>query len=360
MNRLLYTLLTLSLVLTFQNSSATIRRVPEQYGTILLAYNATANGDTIVIGQGAYGDAITIARRITLIGAGYELTKITNNVIFNTGSNRSVMEGIAVQYEAGNEYLVATQGTVDSVAFRRCLFYDTGASSNSRCYGRTSGAGGRVYFDDCAFLITPDNLYDALGVYAPGDVVVLRSCLFANTLNTSTSANHYALSGSWASLTAHNCAFLGFRTLTAGNGSSTALVNCVVYDTVSTAAFNWNLPPGTVMDYCASENAPPAGATNHVTLSANPFESYNRTTNYVLGVSDVHPAAGSVLIDAGHPSMLDLNGTRSDVGMYGGLVPFVDGGVPAYPFVTSLSVPPAVAVGESLDVQATGRIGRSW
>ncbi|MCD6163794.1 MAG: T9SS type A sorting domain-containing protein, partial [candidate division Zixibacteria bacterium] len=37
-----------------------------------------------------------------------------------------------------------------------------------------------------------------------------------------------------------------------------------------------------------------------------------------VGVSDYHLQAYSPLIDAGHPDILDINGTRSDIGCYGG------------------------------------------
>ncbi|MBK8129505.1 MAG: hypothetical protein IPK53_11610 [bacterium] len=172
-----------------------------------------------------------------------------------------------------------------------------------------------------------------------------------------------AIDGFWAGLEIDNCIFMGCRQVAAGNGTQTALRHCAVYDTASSGAFTWNLPIGATIDYCASEGTVPPGATNHITIGAgvNPFVNYNRANNYQHGVSDLHPAPGSLLIDAGHPGAIDiLDGTRMDIGLYGGFAHFMDGGIPNYPYVESLTIPPMITSGQDLQINAVGRIGRGY
>ncbi|MBK6766712.1 MAG: hypothetical protein IPG71_10460 [bacterium] len=140
-------------------------------------------------------------------------------------------------------------------------------------------------------------------------------------------------------------------------------INNIFYDWTGTPTWGTFLA-GSVFDYNASDATAPAipGAfTNHILLGANdPFVTYDEALNYVHGTSDLHLNGGTgglALTNTGHPLILDVDATRSDVGAYGGPRPLVDNGIPAYPFVTSLTVPNLIESGDDLNVNSTGRVG---
>jgi hypothetical protein len=59
------------------------------------------------------------------------------------------------------------------------------------------------------------------------------------------------------------------------------------------------------------------------------LSSYDEALNYQHGASDLHlngGAGGLALTNTGHPLILDVDGSRSDVGAYGGPRPLVDNG----------------------------------
>jgi hypothetical protein len=79
-------------------------------------------------------------------------------------------------------------------------------------------------------------------------------------------------------------------------------------------------------------------------LTENPFTDYNTSTNFeweVAAMSNLRldPVRGLPCIDSGSPAILDLDGSPSDMGVYGGLTPFIDSGAPHFPFVSGLTVP---------------------
>jgi hypothetical protein len=125
---------------------------------------------------------------------------------------------------------------------------------------------------------------------------------------------------------------------------------------------NWgSYPAASTWEYNASSGAVPPG-TNAILLTQNPFVNYDVNQNYQWGITDLHldPVNGLPCIDAGVPAILDLDGSQSDLGIYGGQSPFLDTGAPNYPYVQSLTVPSAVTVGNQLQIQSQGRIGRGY
>lgn len=139
------------------------------------------------------------------------------------------------------------------------------------------------------------------------------------------------------------------------------MYNCVFYDWNSTPYFG-SFPDNSTWAFNASSGSLPPGDTGTL-LTSNPFVDYNVSNNYQFGVSDLHLAAGAngdPCRDTGDPNLLDLDGTRSDMGIYGGPTFFIDSGAPFYPFVSSLTVPPSITAGQPLPVSSTGRIGREY
>jgi len=79
---------------------------------------------------------------------------------------------------------------------------------------------------------------------------------------------------------------------------------------------------------------------------------------------DYHLRSSSPCIDAGNPDPQynDLDGTRNDMGVYGGTEPLGPTPIPipppSYPAVTNLSLFPVIVPGNgTIEIRATGRIG---
>jgi hypothetical protein len=86
----------------------------------------------------------------------------------------------------------------------------------------------------------------------------------------------------------------------------------------------------------------------------------NITVTNTAWDSGYHPTPGSPLINAGDPNgQMDADGSRPDIGCYGGPNPFNDNGVALwYPFLANVWInTPIVGPGESIQVEATGEIG---
>jgi hypothetical protein len=105
--------------------------------------------------------------------------------------------------------------------------------------------------------------------------------------------------------------------------------------------------------YCGFQTNLQSG-TGNILCSPTDFVNLNfsspRTSNY-------HLSPTSVLRDAGNPTVFDVDSTRSDIGIYGGLNPMVDNGTPAFPFVSELDVPMVVPQSGAVRFYVRGVIG---
>ncbi|MBK8129621.1 MAG: hypothetical protein IPK53_12225 [bacterium] len=185
------------------------------------------------------------------------------------------------------------------------------------------------------------------------DTVQVENCVLSHV----NASNAVAFSGTAGALSIRNCVFLGFNYLFNMSGSFPMwFVNNIMYDW-NGGPNGGNYPPGSTIAYNAL--SVPWG-TDFAIIASNPFLNYNASNNYEYGVSNLHLVAGSPCINSGDPVQLDFDGSRSDMGIYGGQTPFIDSGAPNYPFVQSLTVPPSVTVGNQLQIQSQGRIGRGY
>jgi hypothetical protein len=193
---------------------------------------------------------------------------------------------------------------------------------------------------------------------------VFRGCVFGFTQAAPTASSNAFSGANGGTIEVSNCSFVNFLQPFSLTGTQPVIaINDVFYDWVAGA--NWGaFLLGSVFDYTAADGTAPAfpgGFTNNVALGANnPFVTYSTAANYVIGTSDLHlngGAGGLALTNTGHPLILDLDASRSDIGVYGGPKPLVDNGVPAFPFATSLTMPNLLESGDSLNVSSTGRVG---
>lgn len=101
-------------------AAATIRRVSQNgvldYATLQAAHDAAIAGDTVLVNPGRYG-GFTLTKRLHIVGAGFDQTTISATVLFNTGSDRSTLSGVAISsYSSTNQIDIR----VDSISINRC------------------------------------------------------------------------------------------------------------------------------------------------------------------------------------------------------------------------------------------------
>lgn len=327
-----------------------------QYTTLNSAYTAAVTGDTILVGPGTYTESpINQQKRIVWIGAGWDQTIInltSSNWYLNTATaNRSEIEGFRFELPSGGNLFFAANNP-DSIAFRRCLIRSGGFPIVWTLQS------GRLFIEDC-IIITTHTSAELISV-GTGPVVI-RGCILAFGAVSTSTACISNTSGNAGTLELYNNIFLSYSkifNLSAGAQPILAFNN-VFYDWGASPTFG-TYNAGSTFDYNAS-SGPAVPGTNGINLASNPFVNYDPAGFYVVGTSDVHLAGGSVLINAGHPSLLDMDGSRSDCGVYGGPKPLVDNGVPFYPWaINVLLTPNLVGQGTPVNASASGRVGPQY
>jgi hypothetical protein len=342
-------------------SSATIRTVSPnpgsaQYQTLNTAYTAAVIGDTIVVGPGTYGEIVSSTKRLHWIGAGWDVCNWshpgTHSLDIFSGGTGTIVEGFRM---APATYPIYLRNPTDSITVRRCLLVATGAP----CIGHEFG---RLTIEDCVLHSTVALSNLQLLNSALTTNVVIRNTVFSIATPTGSTFAITGVNGGVVEI--YNCTFLNQRNPFNISGIPQVIgLNNIFYDWVAGA--NWGtLPVGSVFEYTARDNTGPAFTAtfaNNIDLAANnPFVNYSTASNYVFGTSDLHlngAAGGLACTNTGYPTILDLDGSRSDVGLYGGPKPFVDLGLAAYPFALTLTIDNLVEVGDSVSVSSTGRIG---
>jgi hypothetical protein len=113
--------------------------------------------------------------------------------------------------------------------------------------------------------------------------------------------------------------------------------------------------PGFAVSYCATTGVIPVGPGN-ITVASADFVWF---ADWDPFRSDYHLAQSSALRDAGDPiTPPDLDGSRADIGLFGGQTPFVYFGLPDFPVVIGLEVPVSVPQNGILHIGSRGRVGQ--
>lgn len=349
------------LLMVALQSQAAIRYVSQvgsgAYTTLNAAYGAAVSGDTILIGPGTYNEAgVNSQKKLMWLGAGWDQTIInwsSSPFYINTSTaSGTVIEGLKITF-TNNEPVTIVNGA-DSITIRRCYLEKLGANSNFVIVASNSTS--RLYVEDC--ILIQNAPYAIIGL--PNATSSFRSCVFVLNANT-TNSFIYSGSASTGTTELYNNVFLNARTIfsTVAGVQPIIAINNVFYDWGSTPTFG-TYPVGSTFDYNASQTIAAPGS-NAIAIAADPFVNYDEMANYVHGVSDLHLAGGSALIDAGHPSLLDTDLSRSDCGVYGGPRPLVDNGVPNYPWAVAISLSPnLVGQGTPVNASAIGRVGPQY
>lgn len=340
------------------SASATIRYVSlnpgsAPYSSIYAAFVAASTGDTIVLGPGAYNESFNIYdKRVHFIGAGWDVCTWAGTFqVYTSSATGTTYEGI--RFLGGGYYTFYNHTSVDSLTYRRCDI------ASFVGWLPLYAASGKTFINDC--VLHASSSYAIYVINNPGDNLVIRNTVF----NCATPyVGYHAFYGTNnGTIELYNCVFLNFTQPFNLNGVPQVIgLNNIFWDWNATASYG-NLPVGSVFEYTAAGGGAPAwptGFNNNIDLGGNnPFTNY-ATDSYQYGVTNLHLnglTGGLQCVDAGYPSILDLDSTVSDLGIYGGPKPFVDHGVPAFPFAVALNIDNLVEVGDSVNVVSTGRIG---
>lgn len=334
----------------------------QPYSQVTTAIAAASSGDTVLVMAGTY-TGFTVDRKLVIIGAGTGI-----------GIGEGVMVNGAVEVldaadstEIRSLWLRAgfSNGSADSLAavlrlrsgvtrvfVWRCFVENTHASSSAACVW----LGNAVSADLIQCVLWYSGGTDATGrfglLYRSNTSITMSSCVFSSVER---GLYQYPATTGTTALIKH-CVF------TAENsnqypvsGSVTGVIeNCAFIDEVGYTQYH---ATGMSYSYCAWTNQAPPGATNfQTTLAAFVIMNLMNARS-----SDYHLAAGSNLIDAGNPgSPNDLDNSRADIGIYGGQHPYVEGGVPDYPFAVQVEVPYSAPLNGTMRIWGRGRVGPGY
>jgi len=342
-------------------SFATTRYVAKDgsapYTEVQNAINASAAGDTILVAPSATTyNGFNVDRRLVLFGASYDqtagkATKIAGIVeIFNAGDSTELIS-FWLRFSAGSTYqdsvgaIMRLRSGATGVRVSRCLIENTNGSSSQWKYAIHLNIGATAIIDACVIWDSHSNggnegIYFVAG--SPAASATITNCLFSHWTS-------YAIEVRNSNTVCHvrHCVFDCSNGVSSSSTFLTAQ-NCVL---ASTGTFLYG---SGLVTYCATGGTAPAGEGNF-TWTGTPF--VNRVANAPLS-SDYHLSSGSMLRDVGNPiSPPDLDGSRADIGIYGGQTPFIAWGIPPIPFVLELEVPVTVPQNGVLHIGARGRIG---
>ena len=282
------------------------------YHTISAAVQAAVAGDTILVAPGNY-ESFTVDKEVHIISeAGPDVTKITSggSVIFESSADRSSISGFTISIPGGSgvyvkpasNYIKIENNIISGCGLHGIYFH---CKDFDISYGTVKNN------------ILGNNAENGIYFYTYGSGDNIWYSLIANNIITSNNQygiKYYCRAGSLADSNFSN-----------NNLWNNSLANTSGV-TVSSTAGNLFIDP----------------------LFVNP------------DTADFHLQSASLCIDAGMVSSTynDPDGTRNDMGVYGGpgaagFWPEPAGG----PVVTDLSVtPPSVPVGGDLTLKATGKI----
>lgn len=369
----MYRILLLVIVLSISlRSNATLLRVgPEagSYNTIHTAVNASAASDTIVLSAHSESYSLDNADLVLIhplhfYGAGWPTSsqlgsKINLNghrVFIQAGASGSSFEGISV--EGAN----ACSGCSDTAY--TAFILESGASNLlfQRILHRCAGH---------QYSYQP--YYYGVFLWAQGsnhNIRILQCAMYSGINNGNSAGNALKFSGGNSSAIIQNCVFANVWLPISFAGSldlsfhQNVIWTCGVANlgdqttgsVTNNIFYSVGLSPYGV-DFLFNAGTGSGFGSDWITLNESPFMNLPIGTIWVNDQYDLHLQETSSCVDAGVLGQTDRDGSRADLGIYGGLYPYIKSGIPDFPFVTSLSIPASTPQNGVIPIYSTGRVG---
>ena len=350
------TLIFLSLLLIAVTAFSAVRYVNinggAPYYEVQPAIDASSAGDTIIVGPGLAYQPFTVDRRLAIIGIGTSQdiglgTCINGVVTIMDNADSTELWSLWIRcsgysdVDSTGSVLVIHSGTT-GVLIARCYLENT----------RPSYAAWVVYVGNQSSASFLQNVFQGGGSYY-NRAISLRSlstvdftgCVFSNFDQGITQFEDTA-----ANIMARHCIFC--TAMPINSSAIGSAENCVFIRGGGTYIYFQN-GPNITFNYCGSTPDLPSG-TGNIQCSTTDFVNLSLDDPRS---SDYHLSGGSALQDAGNPAQFDLDSTRADIGVYGGMHPFVANGAPCYPYVLDVDVPTFVPQSGAVRIYVRGRIG---
>ena len=332
----------------------------QPYTQISSAIAASVSGDTILIMAGAYS-GFTVDKKLVIIGSGTG-TGVGEGVLVTSGINvldaadsteiRSIWARAAAAHTSDSlAAIVRIRSGAERIFLWRCFVENT----HSGLYASGIWVGEGASVDIVQTTICQTGSQDPnvrWGIcYRSNCHIELTSCVFHGFTNNVSSFG--TTSGS--TLLAKHCVLITYNYTqnTVGGAIAGVFENSAF---VLRGSFSHTYSPNVTYSYCSYSEAlyPPPGGTS-ILADSSEIETLSFET---IRACDFHLPVCSVLIDAGNPtSPFDLDGSAADIGIYGGQHPYVDGGVPDYPFAVQVEVPYSAPLNGTMRIWGRGRVG---
>ncbi len=289
------------------------------YYTINAAYSASADGDVILIYPATYLESISISKAITLEGIDPNSTVIQTNssyaIKINNG-NVTILNLKIICTNKGIEIYASTP------IIKHCII---------------------------------ENCTD--GIFIDEEYITVNNCIIRNCSKGITfdyAINFNTFGGTIINNVIQNCSS-GISMRTASSGSADCYANIysnIIINSTNYGIINYNGGSymGTLDYNCFNNNV-----TNTSGVNTGSNNIYQDPIFFDLVESNYYLQSGSPCIDSGITGFEyeDLDGTRNDMGIYGGPQQWGSG----YPTVMDIQITPeSVYPGETFDIEATGQI----
>lgn len=300
-----------------------------QYTTISAAISAASNDDIIYVYPSniAY-EGFNVNKRLKIYGVGWQSTTVnirrtmlSSQVQFQAGSEYSELHGFA------NGFSVWMNGVVGNIQLKNCSiayvhYQNSNASANASNYSIIN-----CYFNGAG------NGYDWVGYQNAITGVLISNCVFMGSARLMGAAT--------SNITVLNSYINTSNSLFGSHGSNPNFRN----NYVATAGYTGTstFPSDAVIAYNMSSTALfPTGTTNQ----------NNKPLSSVFDAM-YHPIPGSPAIDSGDPASdyNDLDGSRNDIGVFGGPYPYDDNGYTTLPTITDISGTLYTSPSQGLQIQ---------
>jgi len=283
------------------------------YTTISAAISAATNGDVISIFAGTYTEGLTVNKQLSLIGVSpLTVTVFNNQNAIKISSSNVLIKNLSIR--SGSNY-----GIEISAGYSGASIINNIINNCSNSYG--------VYTNSSTEGIIANNVFynNKNGLYTGGTFSVYNNIFHGQGGDgtTSCSEDNHAI----------------YR-----SGTPT-IFNNIFYN--NDVALNKNTGSAYYNSFYGQNN------TNYCDCSAGIGDSASDPKVTDLSNEDFTLATGSPAIDAGHPSTdyNDVDGSRNDMGVYGGTYSWEIG-----PTITTITLDKvSVKQGETITVTATAK-----